>query len=456
MQGSFRSHLYLREDRMVDPIEEYFLPVRQYLNLNLSEFAGPNWSFHGAGWVRQDLAGRSYFTNVHADDRFESELSYGYLEWRDPLRPETYAKFGRQYVFWGGVYERFDGITYSKEFDSGNGVAIFGGIPAFSDYGGKSDDEVYGGRFWLRPFDSSELGFSYVRREDDHDLDREVFNQDFFWRPFHWVELEQHVSYDTITDDIVELGLYGGFKFHPKAKFSVSYDQNTPGALLPQTSILSVFSNDEIQELALGLEFYPCRDWTLWSEGVYYDHRSPGGQNPAYQIDGNGYWEYRVGTRYYYGDDASLSLELRHLDVPEQGIDFIEGDDRYESIDNGFDRLRFTNHRWLNPWCWQSFEAGATFYRDEVDGSPRSFDVSSTLGYRPRKQLEAVATLRYIDSAVDNTEIQALFSVTYWFDKKMSGGRTEDLLERAERDQGSRKWYPHTTLPVSAVYEAIE
>jgi hypothetical protein len=65
-----------------------------------------------------------------------------------------------------------------------------------------------------------------------------------------------------------------------------------------------------------------------------------------------------------------------------------------------------------------------------------------------------VATVRYIDSAIDNTEFQALLSVTYWFDKRMSGGVTEDLLERAERDRGSNKWYPHTTLPVPAVNEA--
>ena len=243
---------------------------------------------------------------------------------------------------------------------------------------------------------------------------------------------------------------FGGFQFHPKAKFSVGYEESVPGALLPQTSILSVFSNDTIQEYHMGLDFFPDRDWDLYTELVYYDSRSPGGANPRYRVQGNGYWEYLLGTRYYYGNDSSLSLELRHLDVPEQGIPFVEGDVRYESIDNGYDRLRFTNHHWLNQYCWHSLEAGATFYRDDVNGSPHSFDLSSTWGYRPRRQLEAVATLRYIDSAVDNTEFQALLSITYYFDKLTQNGVTQDLLARPIGE--TNRWYSHSTIPVPTTY----
>ncbi|MCB9769730.1 MAG: hypothetical protein H6752_16155 [Candidatus Omnitrophica bacterium] len=447
MQGSLRTHLYLREDRLDDPIEEFFMPVRQYLTLHVDELNAPGWSFHGSGWVRQDLGDRSDYTQITYDSRLESELLTGYLEWRDPKMPATYARFGRQYVFWSGINERFDGATYSKELPSGNGYAIFGGIPAFSDYGGKSEDLVGGGRVWFRPLDSSELGFSYAKREDDGDLAREVFNQDFYWRPFYFWELEQHISYDTITDQIVELGLYSGLEFHPKAKFTVSYNETIPGALLPSTSLLSVFSNDKIQETAFGLDFYPTSDLRFWSEAVYYDSRSPGGTIERHHVQGKGYWEFVLGGRTYYGDDATVSLELRHLQPPEQGVPFIENDSRYESIDNGYDRLRFTTHRWFNDWCWQSLELGATYYRDRVNDSPHSFDASWSCGYRPRKQLEAVATLRYIDSAVDNTEIQALLSVTYWFDKRIENGGTVDLYE--QRDPREKRWLPQTALPTS-------
>jgi len=274
--------------------------------------------------------------------------------------------------------------------------------------------------------------------------------QDFFWRPLYWVELSQHVSYDTITDRIAEFGLFGGFKFNPKAKFTISYEESIPGVLLPQTSILSVFSNDQIQELTLGIEFYPDPQWTLWSEAVYFDSRSEGGKNPRYRVRGHGYWEYRVGTDYSYGDDSLLSLEIRHLGVPEQGIPFVEDNPRYESIDNGYDRIRLTNHHWFNDYCWGSLEAAGTFYRDPVNGSPRSFDVSTTLGYRPRRQLEAVATVRYIDSAVDNAEIQALLTVTYYFDKHIRDGVAEDLLAKPRGRTG--RWLPYTRFPVPAVY----
>ncbi len=451
MQGSLRTHLYLREDRLEDPIEEFFMPVRQYLTLHVDELGSPGWSFHGSGWARQDLADRSEYTQIHYDGRLESELLTGYLEWRDPKMPATYARFGRQYVFWSGINERFDGVAYSKQLPSGHGYSLFGGIPSFSDYGGKSDDRVGGGRVWFRPFDSSELGFAYVQREDDGDLSREIFNQDFFWRPIHFLEIEEHVSYDTITDQIVELGLYAGLEFHPKAKFSVSYNEAIPGALLPSTSLLSVFSNDKIQETAFGLDFYPSSDLRFWSEAIYYDSRSPGGQIARHHVQGQGYWEFVLGGRCYYDEEASVSLELRHLQPPEQGVPFVEGDDRFESIDNGYDRLRFTTHRWFNDYCWQSMELGATYYRDRVNGSPHSFDASWTCGYRPRKQLEAVATLRYIDSAVDNTEIQALLTVTYWFDKRMKNGGTFDLLD--DRDARESRWAPHTIQPTGIYRE---
>lgn len=451
MQGSFRTHLYLRQDRLRDPIEEYFLPTRQYLTLNVTELNAPGWSFHGNGWARQDLAGRSEYTEVHYDDRLESELLTGYLEWRDPQMPATYARFGRQYVFWSGINERFDGASYSKQLPSGHGYALFGGIPAFSDYEGRRDDRVGGGRVWFRPFDSAELGFAYSKREDDGDLDREIFNQDFFWRPFHFLEIEEHISYDTITDQIAELGLYAGLQFHPKAKFTASYNETIPGALLPSTSILSVFSNDKIQELAFGLDYFPTNDLRFWTEAIYYDSRSPGGEVPRHQTQGNGYWEFVLGGRCYYSEEASVSLELSHLQPPEQGVPFIEDGYRYESIDNGYDRLRFTTHRWFNDWCWQSLELGATYYRDRVDGSPTSFDASWTCGYRPRKQLEAVATVRWIDSAVDNTEFQALLSVTYWFDRRMEGGRMSDLMD--DRDSRETRWQPHTVLPTALYWE---
>ena len=454
MEGQLRSHVYLREERLLDPDEDYFLPIRQYMTLHLTEFSQNGWSFHGSGWVRQDLWDQSDYAYYQADDSFESELLTGYFQWQDPRQPNTYARFGRQYVFEGGLYERFDGVLWSKQLDGGHGYSLFGGLPVISDYGGKSNDRVGGGRVWVRPFLGSEVGLSYVYRTDDSDLDREAFTQDFFWRPLYWVELSEHVTYDTITDEIIDLGLFAGLKFHPCAKFTLSYDETIPGALLPQTSVLSVFSNDEIKEIAAGLEFTPDRDWRLWLEAVRYDSDSPGGANPLFHVPGNSYWEYRLGTRYYYQDDSSLSLELRHVEPPEQGIAFVEGDDRYESIDNGFDRLRFTDHHYFSTWLWASWEAAATLYRDPVNGSPHSFSLSQSVGYRPTKRLEAVGTLRYVDSAVDNTEFQVLFSVTYWFDKRMVGGVTQDLI--GDNPGYGGRWLPHTDLPVPAVYRPYE
>ncbi|NUN95209.1 MAG: hypothetical protein HUU16_03455 [Candidatus Omnitrophica bacterium] len=450
MEGSLRSHLYLREERLRDPHEEFYAPLRQYMTLHVTEFNTPGWSFHGAGWFRQDFGEESNYPYPDADDPFESELLTGYLEWRDPRQPNTYARFGRQFLFEGTLYERFDGVSFSKQFHGGHGFSLFGGAPVISDYGGRSEDRVGGGRLWIRPWSGAELGGSYVRRTDNRELDRETFSQDFFWRPFHWVEFSEQATYDTITDEIVDLSLFSAFKFHPRAKFTLSYDESIPSALLPQTSVLSVFSNDKIEELAASLEFSPDRDWRLWGTLVRYDSESPGGANPLFHVEGKPYWEYRLGTRYHYSDDGHLSLELRHLEPPEQGIRFIEGDERHESIDNGFDRIRITNHHWVNNWFWVSTDAAATYYRDEVNGSPHSFSVGQTLGYRPTKRVEAVATLRYIDSAVDNTEFEALFSVTYWFDRRILGCGSQDLP--ADPPGYGGRWLPHSEIPAPAVY----
>jgi len=452
MEGYLRSHLYLRQERLRDPDEEYYLPIRQYMTLHLSEFSQPGWSFHSSGWVRQDLTNdESDYAFHRADDSFESELLTGYLEYRDPNRFENYARFGRQYVFWGGIYERFDGATISRELPGGHGWALFGGIPAISDYdNSRTRNRVGGARVWFRPVLGSELGFTYVRKTEAGDLDREVWSQDFFWRPCHWLEISEHASYDDITDTVVDWAVYAALKPHHTMKLSFSYDESIPGALLPATSILSVFSNDKIQEFAVGLDWYPDPNWSAWAEVVNYNTESPGGKFPEHRVDGRSYWEYRLGTRYYYADDAHMSLELRHVDPPERGIPFVEGSDEYESIDNGFDRLRFTNHCWLNEMCWTSFDVGATHYRDGVNGSRQSFDVSTTLGFRPSSRLEASATLRYVDSAVDNTEFQGLFTVTYWFDRRIKNGVTQDLL--LERDHRDSRWRPHTTLPVERKY----
>jgi hypothetical protein len=451
MEGFLRSHLYAREDRILYPEdEEFYFPVRQYMTLHLSELGAPGWSFHGAGWVRQDLAENSDYAYYAADQSFESELLSGYLEWRDPLQPNTYFRAGRQYFFPGGVYERFDGLTWSKQFQCGHGYALFGGSPVIHDYEGNNNDRVGGGRAWVRPWMGAELGVSYAYKTDNGEVDREIIGQDFFWRPAHWMELSEHVVYDRISQEIVDLGLFAGLKFHPRAKLTLSYNEVIPGALLPKTSVLSVFSNDVIQDLAVGLEYDLCRNWRFWTEGIRHDSESPGGANPAFHVEGRPYWEYRLGGRYDYGDNCHLLLELRHLEPPEQGIGFVEGDYRYESIDNGFDRIRLADHHYFNPYWWTSWEIAVTSYRDPVDNDTASYSVAQTLGYRPSKRIEAVATLRYEDSAVDNTEIQALFSVTYWFDKRMNDGVTQDLL--ADPPGYGGRWLPHTDLPVPAFY----
>jgi hypothetical protein len=450
MEGYLRSNLYLREDRQIDPYEEYFLPVRQYMTLHLSDFAGPEWSFHGSGWARQDLAAESDYAYCASDGRFDSELLTGYFQWQDLRQPNTYMRIGRQYLFWGGIYERFDGLAWSKQFCNGHGIALFGGIPSFSDYGSTTNDRVWGGRGWIRPWEAAELGLSYVRKTDEGDLDRETVTQDFFWRPLYWVELSEHVTQDLITEDIVDAGLFAALKFRSDAKFTVRYDERIPGLLLPQTSILSVFSNDTIKELAAGLEYSLDRDWRLWGEAIRYESDSPGGSNPDYKVDVQPYWEYRAGARYYYGDDSSLSIDVRHLERPAQGIPYMVDETRYETINNAFDRIRLTDHHWFNPWWWSSGELAATLYRDPVNGSDSSFSFSETLGYRPTKRVEAVATLRYEDSAVDNAEFQALFSVTYWWNKRICGGQSQDLLGDPKGYGG--RWLPHSELPVPAVY----
>jgi hypothetical protein len=150
-------------------------------------------SFYSAGWFRYDLR------TPGIGGREIDELSYAYLRYA-PLRDSSLVfEIGRERVVEGVEAGLIDGIAARWEPVPHTGLSLYGGVPVETDLNRKKGDVVFGGRVFQRIERKAEIGFSYVRENNDGARFREELGIDLWLSPLRKVEVVGHSFFNNIT-----------------------------------------------------------------------------------------------------------------------------------------------------------------------------------------------------------------------------------------------------------------
>jgi septal ring-binding cell division protein DamX len=199
LSGESRTYLQSREKLSGDGV----LPLFEYLNFSLDDFAAQNLSFHMGGWVRQDLVQEESF-----DDRnFNGDLQYAYLDFRRETG-NTLFNLGRLLVDEGVATELVDGLLVGTELLGGFGISAYGGIPVETDYDERDGDSIFGGRLFHSMPNWYRVGLSYLKEKNDSNDFRTEAGVDLRLFPGKRVELFGRSTYNGETSGWSEHSYY--------------------------------------------------------------------------------------------------------------------------------------------------------------------------------------------------------------------------------------------------------
>jgi hypothetical protein len=155
-----QSRTYFRARETIE--EDHVLPLFEYLDFRLDEFASQDLTLHLGGWLRQDLTDEQSFDNRS----FNGDLQYAYLGYRRP-HGNTLVNLGRVLVYEGIASELVDGLSFRTDLQRGFGISAYGGIPVESDFDDRDGDSIFGARLFHEISDLYRIGVSYLRAKND-------------------------------------------------------------------------------------------------------------------------------------------------------------------------------------------------------------------------------------------------------------------------------------------------
>ncbi len=211
LDGQSRTYLHSRETINDDNL----LPLFEYLDIRLDEFARPELSFHLGGWVRQD------FTDTQSFDQrsFNGDLQYAYLGYH-LKQANARVNLGRVLVFDGVASELVDGLSLGSDLRHGFGFSAYGGSPAETDYDDRDGDSIFGGRLshelpgWYR------IGLSYLKEKNDGNDFRSEEGVDVRLFPGKRLEVYGRSIYNEETSGWAEHSYYATFKALDRLRFN--------------------------------------------------------------------------------------------------------------------------------------------------------------------------------------------------------------------------------------------
>ncbi len=225
--------------------EGTFIPLYEYVTLNLTDVGISGLSFHTSGWGRVNLY------DYPEDDLTKENLTYGYLDlWR--LGNTVNLRAGRQLIYLGVVSGHADGVLLQlrqKYF----GLGVFGGIPVSEEskmsenlfLESESGDRMEGGRLYLAYPQIGEVGFSVLYSEDDNNPDQRYWGVDWELTRYSLLSIIGHLNYDIISEEVYDLAILPILRLGKGLKFSYNYYRTIPTAAISKNSIFSVFASDD-------------------------------------------------------------------------------------------------------------------------------------------------------------------------------------------------------------------
>jgi len=339
LNGASRTYFQVRES--FD--DETYLPLFEYLDFSLDDFAKEAYSFHFGGWARRDLNNEKSF-----DQRSSNlDLQYAYVNLhRDEAN--GIVNVGRVPVYEGVASVSVDGFYTRSDLLRGFGIAVWGGIPVETDFDQRNGDLIYGTRISNEKADRYRVGLSYLKEKNDGDDFRSEAGLDLRFRPHDQVELfgrstfngessgwMEH-AYQVVYLPKEELRIIGELDAVNYEDYFGNVDTDTTGIFDLGIGVLD--PDEELLQLGLRGEYKVKEDLTAsalfrhynYSEAdssnyygaglTYQPTEEMGGGCSLYRMDGQNdtrrYYELRLYAYKQY-DKADVTVDLFNVHYDE-------------------------------------------------------------------------------------------------------------------------------------------
>ncbi len=255
------------------------IPFCQYLNLYGMDLAGAQGlSIAIGGWGMYDLY------QWRTKDRADGDLNFGYLDYQ--FIDGVSLRLGRQFIYErASLVKQVDGLRLQINGLGGFGLSLFGGnvSPPRFDYSHKfgQDDYLAGGRLYYRMLDIGQFGISAAVTTDEGFVSRADLGVDFSlrsYRYFNWAVLEGSALMDAPGKQLAELNTVIHLYPHQNLVLDMGVNHSKIGALLPKTSIFSIFAADNYTKayLALNYQALTFLNTGLEASQSFFDHGENG------------------------------------------------------------------------------------------------------------------------------------------------------------------------------------
>jgi hypothetical protein len=249
-----------------DYCRRLLVPFYEYLTVRADNLGVKGLSVEFAGWGVIDFGDRfdpthaariPQYTDAWNHQGVGGDIMVGTITYRG-LNDRLELRLGRQFMFMGAPYSTdFDGLSVRYKLPYSLDVAVYGGAatPRDATAGRDSENGVFGGRVGWSQLDRGGLGVSFLEElTDDGDLVRQQLGLDgFVLLPKH-VDLAGTALWDLVEGTFEEAMVTAAWLPLPRLKLAVDYTYLVPSAIIPKTSIFSVFSDATYQDL--GLDVY--------------------------------------------------------------------------------------------------------------------------------------------------------------------------------------------------------
>ena len=417
--GSVDSTTLLRfnQDARTGQEAKTYVPLTQFLGVDVDKLGDGNLSAHLFGWGRLDFS-EHYDTPGQKESSMDGRLTYGYLQYRFQSA-NAQARAGRFFIHEGIINEQVDGVSARTDLPYGFGISAFGGanvhtthIPNESSDG--KGDGIFGGRVNYRYGGLLELGLSGVYESKAPVLtdptlagrfgDHRLVGADLYFSPYQMVQLMGHSSYNTETSGFAEQGL-----------------------------LLQV---KPVQSLALSGEFndYHDRDY-FYSSALFAGMPSMLSGNNLNQQSRT----YGGSASYSVNDKAELSADAKHYTRDIGKADRFGGELRYTLPEGalraglGYHYLRaspefavlatpdpsgsFHEMRVFAMRDTKSYMASLDvidyLFKKEINSKGSAWEMAGSLGYHLTPELALSGDLSYGSNPQYSEEWKGLFRLTY-------------------------------------------
>ncbi len=368
-------------DETVVDEEGTFLPLYEHLALTVRDFEVDGLSLHLAGYARHQLSSN------FAGDVSRVEMTYGYLDYTTWDRRFN-LRAGRQHIFAGVTSEYADALVVQLNDIGDFGCSLFGGLPVLSIFEDKAGDSMYGGRAYYELFHVAEIGASALYSRENNDPDRFNLGLDYWVDPVGWLDVSGHLFYDFIYNELYDIAVLGRFRPTDDMRISVRYNGTTPSAFISKSSVLSVFSNEEVQEYGGSLHYYPGGRLAFRLDYSFFDYDTG---DDAHEVGGQA--SYRCPN-----SDSVVGLGASRTDAESNG---------YTGV-----RLFVRKGTRVEGLYWDA-DVYTFFYDEEVGGKDYSINAALDCSYRIKNNLEVVGAIEYSTNPIFDEEVRAILKLTY-------------------------------------------